>query len=132
MTEPATKTYLEQVAPYPATEAEATAENLIRYLVARASSAQFDADGHMYRQDWELHALTCRDILTTYGLIVALKTLPPEVADEIAERIWADWRDGAQVGEWLWQWAIEVGIDPVRLRAEPYDSEPVSSPGVAP
>lgn len=108
---------LNDIAPYPRTADEVTAESLARSLTVQAQA------------NWtrmvnagpapEAHAAANRlvDVFGTVKVLKALQAVAPETADEVALDLWSDSLDGAAMGEWLWAWLTEYGIDPVRVDA---------------
>jgi len=116
---------LNELAAWPRTEAEVTAESLARYLTVQAQTRRLELRA-------AVREIECRDCSTAaaskaaedltglFGLVKALKALQvvaPEVADEVARDLWADWHDGGAVGEWLHAWLVGFGIDPARVDA---------------
>jgi hypothetical protein len=110
--------HLNDLAPYPRSVDEATAETLIRHL---AVSAQ-------YRMTVNDTLVDCRtpDERTRYldnvGLLIgehslakALRALiehAPAQADEVAKQVWVAWEDGATIAEDVSAWLTGFGIDP--------------------
>lgn len=136
VTEPKT---LAEVAAYPATEDEATAARIARTMAVSAQTRwhrnwalmeQLDL-GEVSRSEW--HA-TAAAMAAEFGVSMLLRTLvelDPAAADRAAGQLWADWEDGATLGEGLWEWLNADGIDPEqvnRLADAPRPSEPQPEP----
>ncbi|WP_329521198.1 hypothetical protein [Spirillospora sp. NBC_01491] len=103
---------LNELAPYPRTEAEVTADALVRNLAvwAYANRSRRRAATTAAERD----AATA-EIVNLYGIVKvlrALQTLAPDAADEVARGVWRDWEDGAAVDEWLSLWLAGYGIEP--------------------
>lgn len=108
---------LNDIAPWPRTEDEATADSLGRFLVVQAwahrthrRTATSDTD-----REW-----ATSEIVNSFGIAWALRALQsvaPDTADEAARDLWLAWEDGAAVEEWLWSWLTGFGIDPAGVDA---------------
>lgn len=105
-------TTINDLAPYPRTASQATANNLVRSLAVDAQVAyrlSFDAATN----EKQLAAAT--RFVQSYGIVKLLRAVidhtTPTTADEIARDIWSDWEDGSCLGEWLWEWLNDYGID---------------------
>jgi hypothetical protein len=113
-----------EVAPYPCTESEATAEAITRHL---ARSLQ-----HRLREGWELgrssaeteaeaqvrvlHSLT---YVHEWALAYALREIARDdrdLADGIARSVWNGWADGSTPAEELAEWVREYGLPPLPER----------------
>lgn len=106
---------LNDIAPYPQDQDEVTAEKLTRNLAVYAQ-ANFrwmldDASDGKRRE-------AMMQVVNLYGLVKILRAFTerdPEGADEVARELWADWDAGDSLGEWLWEWLTEYGIDPEQV-----------------
>ena len=114
---------LNDLAPYPRTADEATADAMARHLTVTAQ----------YRKALIDSLVDCRTAeertryLDSVGLMIAehslAKTLraliehAPDHADEVARRVWTAWEDGGAIAEDLHAWLTEYGIDPGRVDA---------------
>lgn len=108
---------LNDIAPWPRSEDEVTAESLTRFLVVQAwahrthrRTATSDID-----REW-----ATSEIVNSFGiawLLRALQSVAPGTADEAAKDLWSAWSDGGAVDEWLHAWLTGFGIDPARVDA---------------
>ncbi|TDD97593.1 hypothetical protein [Actinomadura rubrisoli] len=103
---------LNDLAPWPATEADVTAESLARYLAVRAQAHQTHRKTASSPEGREWATSATVDMFGLVKLLRILQEVAPETADEAAKGLWSDWQDGAPVDEWLWSWLTEYGIDP--------------------
>lgn len=119
-------TYVQTVAPSPFYHPEVprTAETLMRYAVADglvrfAQSLPLVRDATTAGlMRWSANAATMIGEHDRYLLLAALRDLDPVKADELAERMIVASEAGDSYGEWFWQWADEMGMDPERIDAE--------------
>ncbi len=115
----------EPPAPYPSTEAQATADALARHLTLGLLTRTYAAtdlvgeatptnpDG-MRRYYDNLHAM-----IAEYGLVFVLREvakLDRDVADKLAREVWAAWDAGDSIGEFVWEWAVAYDL-PARRRS---------------
>ena len=109
-------------ADYPASEEDATADNLCRHLVRSALNRQGAVD------DFVADHLTCGPdaagdsrlarelsiLVREFAIVQLLRTIEAttgkEHADEAARNVWHTWADGATVAELLGDWAAEYGV----------------------
>ena len=112
---------LNDIAPYPRRESDATADALARNLTVIAQSnwrRMLDTEmGEDTRSATNL-------LVNLYGIVKllrALQAVAPETADEVARGLWGDWQDGGVLGEWLHAWLTEYGIAPERVDAAAND-----------
>lgn len=105
-------TTLDDFAPYPRTEDEATADRLAR---------NFAVLGHAnHRRVFEVEdANERRDAIATvvhlYGFVHLLRefaAVDKDRADAAAKELWSAWDAGDSLGEFLWEWLEDYGIDP--------------------
>lgn len=112
---------LNDIAPYPRHEAEATADALARNLTV---VAQFNWRRMLDTDTGEDTRAATNLLVNLYGIVKVLKALQavaPETADEVARDLWADWQDGGALGEWLHAWLRDFGIDPEQVNAAAAD-----------
>lgn len=115
--EPMSKNPVNDIAPYPRREADATADALARNLTV---VAQLNWRRMLDTETGEDTRAATNLLVNLYGIVKVLKALQavaPETADEVARDLWADWHDGGAVGEWLHAWLVGFGIDPARVDA---------------
>lgn len=113
---------LNEIAPYPRSESEVTAESLVRSLMVQA---QANRHRMFYDRDANGAVPGGARLIDVYGVVKLMKvlqTVAPDVADEVARDLWSDWHDGAAVGEWLHAWLLGAGIDPERVNAAASDA----------
>lgn len=107
---------LNNLAPYPRSVDDVTADSLGRYLAVQAWAH------HTHRPtDREQTAAETADLFGLAWLLRTLKVVAPETADEAAKDLWLAWEDGGAVREWLWTWLIGAGIDPEEVTAAATD-----------
>ena len=129
--------YREEVAPAPYNDPAVPhdAAALMRFSVAdglvrsvRAFSLIADTSPLGFAR-WGLNSSEMIAGHDRYLLLEAIRELDPAKADEIAERIIVAAEAGDSYGEWLWQWATELGLDADRLydgvEAEEVEVHPV-------
>ena len=121
---------LTDIAPYPLTEASATAEAIAKHLTAQAyltSGVAFEAareaftpgaesDPEKVRAYGEVAARSMDQFGAVY-LLRALVQHAPDKVEEVARGLWECWRDGGAMPEFLYDWLTEYGIDPGRVDA---------------
>lgn len=134
-----TENLITKFAPYPKTEAEATAQNVYRHLLVSAQVAhlRWMADGDR-RRETSPDDPAYRDVITTYlagaELFVSHWStlhllrhamgwgtpghLGTETADEVARYMWIGWEDGGGPAEVLWDWLVEAGFAPEEIETE--------------
>lgn len=96
-----------------------TADEMIRYTLSAGLSASAVAvDVHRTftdaAADLAYQILVSQRIICahdTYLLLTALAEVAPERADELAAQMWHAAEAGDSYGEWLYQWAVEAGLD---------------------
>lgn len=101
---------LDQFAPWPTTEDEATAEAMIAYSLVRGQAS--DASLQWGLGDRERQVLRMVSHFGTASLLAAFKEANPLSADTAARRLWRRLNDGGVISELNWQWLTELGIDP--------------------
>lgn len=112
---------LNDIAPYPATEDEVTAESLARHLTVTAWAHRTHRKNATSSTDREW---ATSEIVNTFGIVSllrALQAVAPETADEAAKDLWLAWEDGGSVDEWLHAWLTGFGIAPERVDAAAAD-----------
>jgi hypothetical protein len=107
---------LNDLAPYPQTADEVTAENVAKNLALFAYANHWRGlDPGTSKTDQ--HEATAQ-VVHLYGIVKLLRTLielDREQANTVARELWADWDAGDSLGEWLWTWLTEYGIDPAQV-----------------
>ncbi|GIM88857.1 hypothetical protein [Paractinoplanes toevensis] len=103
------------LAPYPTSADDVTADKLARHLAVAtqhlhiktidAPDVSRDAMGRFVHQWGVLFLL--REIQERAGV---------HQADALARALWESWQDGSHLGEMLWEWLTEYGIDPEAIR----------------
>ena len=106
-------------APYPHSEAQATADALARviaeYTLARCA-AMWDSMKRRDKGDPDgtaIDALNTAALLHGYGLVTVLRKFhdaDPQAADDAARDLWSAWEDGGTVHEMTADYANEYGI----------------------
>jgi hypothetical protein len=100
--------------PYPTSEAEVTAETLARSLTDQANRLT-NTVVHSDKYD-ELHGSQILVINRSWAVVYMLRELldagQTELADRLAVVLWGAWEIGDEVGELLYQWAGEYGLNP--------------------
>jgi hypothetical protein len=113
----------DRLAPYPKTEAEATAKAMARHALVYAQSAYVrmgemptGAAGSPESAAWHEAVGKYCEAWQAAALLLALTELVGEdVADETTQSIWADLDDGGSTAERLWEWLTNAGIDPAAI-----------------
>ena len=106
-----------------------TAEEFIRYCAARGlwmsgrswglvDAGCFDSDDELLRMKHLSAAVQMIHHHDTVLLLQTLRDLDPQVADEMADRLWRAADAGDSYGEWLWQWTSEASLDADAVHAE--------------
>lgn len=98
-------------APYPTTSADATADNLAAHLAVAAQ--------RLYRKNMDaadLDRTAMSLFVQEWGVVFLLREVQEragtKVADDLARELCEAWNDGSHLGESLWEWLTEYGIDP--------------------
>ena len=131
------QTYVEQLAPYPDSGDPDVARKLARYLTCLVQGDIAHTAGHYYmsspvgdKQAARDYALVIGRMVGNFGTLSLLRTLivrDPELANSAARQLVDDWNAGEAVGEWVWQWLVESGIDPERVVTEIKPFERIAS-----
>lgn len=113
-------TTLDDLAPYPRTVQEVTADTLAKALAVSAHYRQsLLNDPRSELLKGRLFAMTAGTIVSDYAVIELLAALAKhagvEVADEMARSLWEDWNDGQAVAVGLWQYVKAYDIDPEQV-----------------
>lgn len=103
-------------APYPTRVEDVTADKLARHIAVAAQrrfrttmdAAELDrTEMTLFVQEW--------------GVVYLLREIEERagapVADALARDLWEAWDDGSGLGEFLWEWLTEYGIDPEAVSA---------------
>src|SRR5690242_7382838 len=118
---------LKDIAPYPRTVDEATAEAMARHLAVTAQYRMAASDRLVDCHTPEQKARYLDSVglmIAEHSLVKMLRALmehAPDHADEVARRVWTGWEDGAVIAEDLHSWLTEYGIDPGRVAAAAND-----------
>lgn len=103
------KQTVNDIAPYPTTAKDATAEAMARHLTAFAQLHWRIAMDHPDRD-------TARQSISTftycYGIAYLLREQPSREGDRVARELWETWDCGMGVGVDVWNWLQEYEIDP--------------------
>jgi len=108
-----------KAAPYPRDPETATAQAWIRRAAAYGAIhavATFDGPDKDYKANLR-EAVNCYEVAR---LLRALVEHAPEHADEVARDITSALDDGA-IGETLWEWATDAGVDMDALMGDEND-----------
>ena len=106
---------LDEIAPYPEREEDVTAEAMAKHYTAFAQMhhRRIALILHSDNSEW---IKSIGFVTAHYGIVYLLRELEERAgakqADEVAKRLWADWEDGSGLGERLWEWLTEYGVDP--------------------
>jgi hypothetical protein len=120
---------LNDLAPYPPTADQATADAVARAHTIRAQAGFLRNMDHAYftslpgqpghdevLADWQRNLGEMVGHFKAAFLTRALiEHAGQEVADEVTRQIHDALDDGGAVGEWLWAWLAGYGIDPVKV-----------------
>lgn len=112
---------LNDIAPWPETEDEVTADTLGRHLAVWAWAHRTHRKTATTDTDREWATSETVNLFSVAKVLRALQVAAPETADEVAKDLWSDLFGGAAVDEWLHAWLTEYGIDPVRVDAAAAD-----------
>jgi hypothetical protein len=100
-----------QLAPWPTSAEDVTADKLARHL---AVGAQRTLRTTMDAPDVNRDAMA--RLVYGWGVTFLLRELQERsgvtIADAVAQDLWEAWEDGSSLGEFLWEWLTEYGIDP--------------------
>lgn len=121
-------TYAEQVAPYPKSDDPAVAVKLARCLACFVQADFARTSNHHYLSAplgdkaaaREYSLLICR-MVGNYSTLSLLRTLIAadlDLATGTASRLVDDLAGGEAVGEKVWDWLREYGIDPDKVAAD--------------
>lgn len=99
------------LAPYPARVEDVTADKLAAHI-AVAAQRQFRTNMEAPELDRTAMSL----FVQQWGVIFLLRELQERagtgIADAVAQDLWESWNDGSHLGEMVWEWLTEYGIDP--------------------
>jgi|ERR1051325_1327179 hypothetical protein len=99
------------LAPYPTSAEDVTADKLAAHLAVCAQrrfrqnmdAAELDRTAlNLFTKEWAVVFLL-REIQERAGV---------RIADDLARALWESWEDGSGLGEFLWEWLTEYGINP--------------------
>lgn len=101
-------------APYPTSAEDVTADKLARHLAVQAQRSYLKTMGAA-----EPNRDAMARFVYEWGLVFLLREVQERagshVADTVARGLWEAWEDGSGLGEFLWEWLTEYGIDPVAV-----------------
>jgi hypothetical protein len=102
---------LDDIAPYPNTEQEATAEAMIRYLLVQAQATwhralAVDPDAEDAKLGDAAHLYSVASLLGVF------RHLNPRAGNEVSRELWATWEDPPSIGISIWDDLKQLGIDP--------------------
>jgi hypothetical protein len=107
------KATLNDIAPYPKTAEDATADAMARHLTA---FAQLHWRMAMDHPNPEKARQSIGYFSSHYGIAYLLREQPASEGDRVARELWETWESGHGVGIDIWDWlADEYGIDPERI-----------------
>lgn len=113
---------LDDLAPWPQTEKDATADALIKAIAVRAyarAARIHDLGGDLTREPALTEYRNLISVLVNeFGVVRLLRFLKDfhrDVADDAARLLWSGWEDGGGIDELLWDWLTEYRIDPERV-----------------
>lgn len=119
---------LNDIAPNPTTEEQATAENLLKHLTVRASACENETNTLAHKalgvdaspEDVRDYSRSFELLAARFGVVFLLRQIQQQSsqgwADEVARHLWSLWQDGGSIPEFLWDWLAESGINPDDLR----------------
>lgn len=117
---------IDKFAPYPKTEADATAQNVYRHLLVSAQVTFL-----RWQRRAESPRILAELFVADWTSLVLLRTVmvlePQHTPDEVARELWTGWEDGSGPAELLWEWLVEAGIDPEEIEVE---FEKVAAPSI--
>lgn len=99
------------LAPYPSSVEDVTADKFARHL-AVAAQHSFRTTINAAGLDRTAMALFVQEWSVVYLLRELQERAGVMIADAVARDLWEAWEDGSGLGEWLWEWLTEYGIDP--------------------
>jgi hypothetical protein len=110
--------YLRQVAPYPTSEEDVTAEGLVKHLLTQVFLQDARVQERLTAGEPILPvAAVVPGLWATARLLRAAIDTDSATADALARDIWDAWTDGGALTEWAWHWADSYGLDADRLVA---------------
>lgn len=99
------------IAPYPTRAEDVTADKLAQHI---AVAAQRRFRTTMDAADLDRTVMTL--FVQEWGVVFLLREIQERagthVADALARDLWEAWDDGSHLGECIWEWLTEYGIDP--------------------
>lgn len=121
-------TYAERVAPYPESDDPEVAVKLARHLACLVQSDIAHTASHYYmrspvgdKQAARDYVLVIGRMVGNYGTLSLLRTLmlaDLDLATGAASQLIDDVNAGEAVGERVWEWLEEYGIDPEKVGAD--------------
>lgn len=110
------KPTLDDIAPYPAKEEDATAKAMTAHFAAFSLMHQTMALNGAFDADRDKYMRSIGFAVSYYGLAHLLREVQGragvEAADAVARDLWLAWEDGSSLGEWCWEWLSSYGVDP--------------------
>ncbi|GGN39691.1 hypothetical protein FHR83_006663 [Actinoplanes campanulatus] len=98
-------------APYPTCADDVTADRLAAALAVSAQR-RYVATIDVPELDYTAMNLFVKEWGVIYLLREAQERAGVDFADRLARDLWEAWADGSGLGEFLWEWLTEYGIDP--------------------
>lgn len=109
-------TALDQIAPYPKTEAEVTADKLARSFAVHAQVHWRMAIDHPDRDKAYESGLWVGQYFTLTFLLRELQQRAGRTAaDEVARNLWAEIDAVDSIGGWVWNWLDGYGINQAKV-----------------
>lgn len=115
-------TTVDDIAPYPRTEQDVTAEVLVRRAAVEAVFRHQRAQRHCLqaaatgtKADLQMSNESVAALFAELGNVLLLRALvehAPEQADAVAREFWHVLADGSDIDAWLGEWLTEYGVDP--------------------
>ncbi|MFD1546926.1 hypothetical protein [Nonomuraea guangzhouensis] len=106
---------LADIAPYPATVDDATADALVKHFAAFGLMHNWLATEFVPGKEdtqWRQSVACVVSSFTTAYMLAELEDKAGlQAADAAARELWSSWEAGDAVAGWLWQTASEFGLD---------------------
>lgn len=109
---------IRELSQWPERVEDVTVDGIIRavgvaaqrtWVLNLATISRKDEDGKMiYRSQLQ----ACLGAVGMMGALRALRDANPEAALKFARDYWGMCEDGGAIGEMLWEWLAETGVDP--------------------
>ena len=107
---------LNDLAPWPQTEASATADAVAKSITVGA----FARDRYIQTlnttdEKWATQVGLLVNEFAVVWLLKFLADFHPDVADDAARLLWSHWEDGGVIPELLWDWLAKWKINPEQV-----------------